>query len=90
MKKLLLGAALVAALVTPAQADLWTAFKNSNLEPKAPTAAYRVETQGLDVRVYEWTSQADPNVTCSMAFGRDHPVGMQCWTTAPTPEPTED
>lgn len=62
-----------------ASADLWTWSKNAGLEPKGPDAAYRVETKGLDVRIYEWTPATAPHQTCIMAFGQTNPVGMQCF-----------
>jgi hypothetical protein len=82
MKKTLALAAVVALMATTAQADLWTWNKNRGLEPKDPDAAYRVETPGLDVRVYEWTPATAPHVTCIMAWGQTHPAGMQCFPKA--------
>jgi len=76
--KITLAVAAVLALSTPAQADLWTLLKNNNLNPKDATAAYRVPTEGLDVRVYEWSPVGSPDTVCIMAFGQTHPVGLQC------------
>jgi len=77
------------AVGTSASADLWTWSKNSGLPPKKPTAAYRVETKGLDVRVYEWTPGKAPHMTCLMAWGKTHPAGLQCFPKLPTVKPTE-
>lgn len=69
-------------MATSAQADIWSWSKNAGLEPKAPDAAYRVETKGLDVRVYEWTPATASHMTCIMAWGQTHPAGMQCFEKA--------
>jgi len=80
MKTLMLAAvAALAVTATATQADIWTWSKNAGLEPKDPDAAYRVETKGLDVRVYEWTPATAPHMTCVMAWGQTHPAGMQCF-----------
>lgn len=70
---------LVVLATTPARADLWTLLKNAELTPKTPTSVYRVETQGLDVRVYEFKPEGNPNMTCLMAWGQTHPAGLQCF-----------
>lgn len=72
-------AALVFATSEPAQADLWTALKNSSLPKGEATAGYTVPTTGLDVRVFEFTPKANSNITCVMAFGQTNPVGLQCF-----------
>jgi hypothetical protein len=80
--KYTLIAVILAFSATAAHADVWTWSKNAGLEPKTPDAAYRVETKGLDVRVYEWTPETAPHMTCIMAWGTDHPAGMQCFEKA--------
>jgi hypothetical protein len=84
MKYLAIAALIFAG--TSASADLLTWSKNAGLEPKAPDAAYRVETKGLDVRVYEWTPADAPHMTCLMAWGQTHPAGLQCFAKNPTAE----
>jgi len=79
MKLLSIIAVAVIFMATAAHADLWTWSKNAGLEPKEPDAAYRVETKGLDVRVYEWTPVTAQGMTCVMAWGQTHPAGMQCF-----------
>jgi len=83
MKNFIMGTASLALVLvmsaSAANADIWTWNKNRGLEPKTPDAAYRVETQGLDVRVYEWTPATAPNMTCIMAWGQTNPAGMQCF-----------
>lgn len=76
--KIAIALTALLALSTPAHADLWTLSKNAGLKPEAPDAKYRVETKGLDVRVYEWTPAGSPDTVCIMAFGQTHPVGLQC------------
>lgn len=73
-----IGVAAVLATPTPAEANLWAIMKGSNLEEKEGIAAYKIPTEGIDVRVYEWNPVGAPNTVCVMAFGSDHPVGLQC------------
>lgn len=68
MKRFILVLTALTLLAAPAQANLWSAIKNSNLPPKTSDAAYRIETQGLDVRVYEFTPETAPHMTCMMTF----------------------
>lgn len=83
MKKLLYASAITASFLFtgPAHADLWTLMKNSQLEETQTKSAYRVPALGFDVRAYEWSPQGNPDITCVMAFGQTHPVGMQCFET---------
>ena len=74
-----IGIGVVLATATPAEANLWAAIKGSSLEEKEGIAAYRIPTGGVDVRVYEWNPVSAPNTVCVMAFGSDHPVGLQCF-----------
>jgi len=78
MKYAIATALLLSMTAGVAHADLWTWSKNRSLEPKNPTAGYRVPTPGLDVRVYEWSPVGSPETVCIMAFGQTHPVGLQC------------
>jgi len=75
----MLAVAIAAAF--PANANVWSWIKNTNLEPKDPVAAYQVETEGFNVRVYEFTLASSPGTVCVMAFGTDVAVGLQCVNT---------
>ena len=79
MKNIVMVAVALTLMASTANADLWTAWKNSGLEAVEPDVGYRVETPGLDVRVYEWTPVTAPNMTCIMAWGQTHPAGLQCF-----------
>ncbi|MCG7628375.1 hypothetical protein MHM88_11205 [Epibacterium sp. MM17-32] len=82
MKKIAIVAALSSlALLLPmasADAGLWSAYKNGQLAPKEADSAYRVETLGLDVRVYEFTPESNEDVTCVLTF-TDATSTMQCF-----------
>jgi flagellar biosynthesis/type III secretory pathway M-ring protein FliF/YscJ len=73
----MVGVAVV-SFAQPANADLWTLYKNSKLE-ESPSVAHRVNAMGYDVRVYEFKPKTQPDYTCVMAFGQTNPVGMQCF-----------
>ncbi|MDB6179022.1 hypothetical protein PAF17_16135, partial [Paracoccus sp. Z330] len=83
MNKILIAAVATILSIGTAQADLWSWSKNSKLEEKEGVSAYRVPTLGLDVRVYEWTPEGNPDVTCLMAWGTERPAGLQCFETKP-------
>jgi len=84
MNKLFIATAAVVTLMSPsiASADLWTYYKNKSLEESTTENAYTVPTTGLDVRVFEFTPKANPNMICVMAFGQTAPVGIQCFEKA--------
>lgn len=76
--RLLLGImflGVAAALATVAQANI---FANAGVERKEATL-YAVEARGSDVRVYEWSPESKPGVTCVMAFANAGPVGLDCF-----------
>ena len=65
-------------LPTPAKAF----FGSWDFPVKKPSAVYKVETAGWDIRVYEWLTE-DGNSTCVAAFAEAGPVGMQCTEKGP-------
>lgn len=69
---------LVISGVAVSEAGVWSAIKGSTLPPKEPTAAYRVEVPGYDVRFYEFQMEGDPNVTCVIGFAESGPTGTFC------------
>lgn len=66
----------IAFVATPAYP--WD-LRNAGLEEVEPDAVYTLSTRGTDVRVYEWTPETDPHMTCIAMFASAGPVGMQCW-----------
>jgi hypothetical protein len=75
----LIGVAIFGSMVIqPANANLWSAWKNGNLAARDTLSAYRVETPGFDVRTYEWIPVNAPRSVCLMSFSESGPVGLQC------------
>ena len=50
-------------------------WKNKTIKPDAK---YNVETEGYNVRVYEFTPATDPGSTCIMTFTNEK-MGMFCF-----------
>jgi len=50
-------------------------WKNKTIKPDAQ---YSVETEGYNVRVYEFTPLTDPGSTCIMSFTNEK-MGMFCF-----------
>ena len=49
--------------------------KNKTIKPDAQ---YNIETEGYNVRVYEFTPMTDPGSTCVMTFTNEK-MGMFCF-----------
>lgn len=80
MTKLLIAALIGVALVTPVQAGgIFSSIATSGWKTVEPDAKFMLEAHGFNLRVYEWTSQSDPNMKCTAVFGETGPTGMQCW-----------
>ena len=66
-------------IITMANAKItWSqvmSWKNKTIEPDAQ---YNVETEGYNVRVYEFTPMTDPGSTCIMSFTNEK-MGMFCF-----------
>jgi hypothetical protein len=54
---------------------------DTNRERVAPNNAFKVETRGFNVRVYEWTLQSDPGYSCSASFADAGVNGVACFAT---------
>lgn len=50
-------------------------WKNKTIKPDAQ---YNIETEGYNVRVYEFTPLTDPGSTCVMSFTNEK-MGMFCF-----------
>lgn len=62
-----------------AQSRDWSFWSGMTMDEKEPDAAYQLETAGWNTRVYEWTPETAPHVTCIAQFADAGPVGMQCF-----------
>jgi len=66
-------------IITMANAKItWSqvmSWKNKTIKPDAQ---YNVETEGYNVRVYEFTPMTDPGSTCIMSFTNEK-MGMFCF-----------
>lgn len=78
MKRLLIMAAVAATLATTASAGLFDSMVTSDWETKE-SDNYKLDAYGFDLRVYEWTPNGNPNMTCITAFGEKGSVGLQCF-----------
>ena len=75
MKKILL---LMGLLIIGAQAVSWSQLKSWSKKDIQPDAQYNLETEGYNVRVYEFTPLSDPGSTCVMTFTNEK-MGMFCF-----------
>jgi hypothetical protein len=75
MKKYILLAIL---LTTYANAISWSQLKSWGNKSIEPDVKYSIETEGYNVRVYEFTPISDPGSTCIMTFTNEK-MGMFCF-----------
>lgn len=61
------------------RSDGWAFWGGTTLEEKELDASYQLPVKGWDTRVYEWTPEGAPAVTCVAQFSSSGPVGMQCF-----------
>ena len=76
MKNILLGCLLATTILNAGMT--WSqilSWKNKTIKPDAQ---YSVETEGYNVRVYEFTPFTDPGSTCIMTFTNEK-MGMFCF-----------
>lgn len=78
MKLTIATIALGVITATSANAGLFDSVATSDWKTKQ-SEKYKLEAYGYDLRVYEWTPNGNPNVTCITAFGDSGPVGLQCF-----------
>lgn len=76
MKKSLL--ILILCLTTYANAISWSQLKSWGNKSIEPDVKYNIETEGYNVRVYEFTPISDPGSTCIMTFTNEK-MGMFCF-----------
>ena len=61
-----------------ANAVSWSQIMSWKDKTIKPDAQYSVETEGYNVRVYEFTPLTDPGSTCIMSFTNEK-MGMFCF-----------
>lgn len=80
MNKLIKIALLSALLVTStSHAGLFDSAMTSGWEDKNPSAKYKLDVYGFDVRVYEWIPKDNPNVRCVFVAGNENSSGVACY-----------
>lgn len=77
MKKLF-ATILTLLFISNAHAVSWSQIMSWKNKTIKPDAQYSVETEGYDVRVYEFTPLTDPGSTCIMTFTNEK-MGMFCF-----------
>ena len=77
MKKFILILTLV-FLASSAYAISWSQLKSWGNKTLEPDVKYNIETEGYNVRVYEFTPISDPGSTCIMTFTNEK-MGMFCF-----------
>lgn len=64
--------------VISAHALSWSQLKSWMNKDIEPDVKYNIETEGYNVRVYEFTPVSDPGSTCIMTFTNEK-MGMFCF-----------
>ena len=77
MKKYLLALTLL-FMTSSAFAISWSQLKSWGNKTVKPDVKYSIETEGYNVRVYEFTPLSDPGSTCIMTFTNEK-MGMFCF-----------
>lgn len=76
MKKILI--LLIIFLAANANAFTWSQLKSWMNKTVEPDVKYNLETEGYNVRVYEFTPLSNPGATCIMTFTNEK-MGMYCF-----------
>lgn len=76
MKKSIFLIALL--FISSANALTWSQLKSWGNKTVDPDVKYNIETEGYNVRVYEFTPLSDPGSTCIMTFTNEK-MGMFCF-----------
>ena len=77
MKKILLGSLILASTSLYAQIS-WSQLMSWKNKTIKPDTQYNVETEGYNVRIYEFTPVTDPGSLCIMSFTNEK-MGMYCF-----------
>lgn len=69
---------LLLSITTSLYALSWSQLKSWGNKTVEPDVKYNIETEGYNVRVYEFTPLSDPGSTCVMTFTNEK-MGMFCF-----------
>ena len=69
---------LLLSITTSLYALSWSQLKSWGNKTLEPDVKYNIETEGYNVRVYEFTPLSDPGSTCVMTFTNEK-MGMFCF-----------
>jgi hypothetical protein len=79
VKNLIAGILIgLSVMAGTAYAGLWEKVTTMGLPTKQPTTTYSVEAAGWNLRVYEWTPEHNPGVSCMFAAGSEK-GGVACY-----------
>ena len=78
MKKIFFTLLVIFATSNLYGAFTWSQIMSWKNKTIKPDAQYNVETEGYNVRVYEFTPATDPGSTCVMTFTNEK-MGMFCF-----------
>jgi len=79
MKKYILAIITALMISTPAHAGMWDSLATSSWKDKKPSAQYKLDVHGYDVRVYEWIPEKNPRVRCVFVAGNKNSSGVSCY-----------
>ncbi|MGM0518896.1 MAG: hypothetical protein ACQERD_04540 [Campylobacterota bacterium] len=74
----ILATCLVLFTTTSSLAISWSQLKSWTNKTVDPDVKYNIETEGYNVRVYEFTPLSDPGSSCIMTFTNEK-MGMFCF-----------
>jgi len=78
MKKIILSVIALGITTTLSAGMTWAQVSSWGNKTIKPDAKYSVETEGYNVRVYEFTPLTDSGSTCIMTFTNEK-MGMFCF-----------
>lgn len=79
MKTNIMIGALALMFATSANAGLLDGLMTGDWDEIDPSAQYKLETYGFNIRVYEWIPADNPNVRCVFAAGNENSTGVACY-----------
>ena len=78
MKKIFIITIGLLVLITNLNAITWSEINSWRNKTIEPDAKYNIETEGKNVRVYEFTPVTDPGSLCVMGFTNEK-MGFFCF-----------
>ena len=82
MKKFIITLTALMALTASIQAGFFSSVQGMTMKEFKPTFAYTIDTNGVNPRVYEFTPQSDPTMSCVIVFSSSDESSaptMQCF-----------